>query len=123
MPPGEKNQVDFVDDIRVCNVEVVFKQVHAQVPVYLVDSQLQTSRFDCLCQARQQSLGQESTHILVNNLLSLSKGRTSKMRCNLRCRIVHKLSILPKHVLRAGAALLLLRVRAAAVGLTALRRL
>lgn len=62
VPPGEKNQVDFVDDIRVCNVEVVFKQVHTQVPVYLVDSQHHTPRFRLLASGQAMKTWGKNQH-------------------------------------------------------------
>jgi hypothetical protein len=63
---------------------------------------------------------------LVNQLLALLEGRLPKVRRDLRCRVVHELAVLAKHVLRAGAPslllLLLLRVRAGSVA-AMLRRL
>jgi hypothetical protein len=49
------------------------------------------------------------THVLLHILLSMLKGRLSKLRRHLRCRVVHEVAILAKDV-AAGASLLLIWV-------------
>jgi len=97
MPPGEEDNVEFVGDIAICHVEVVFEGGEADEAAELVSLASMSESFS--------AISRMETHILLHVLLPGIHGTLAHLESQLCCRIVDEAAKRGVHVVPPGSLL------------------
>lgn len=109
VPPGEEHEEEFIDDVRVGDVEVVLQSRNVNIATDL-------ERW--LAVEGQRGEGDRGAHVLLDVFLAVLESSLAKLSGDLSGGIIHKLAIGAKDVARAATLLL---IGIAAVALLRLR--
>ena len=113
VPPREQDEEELVDDVGICDVEVVLERVDVDVAVELDE------RASAVLKVSSEEGSAWIPYVLLHILLVVLEGRLAELGGDLGGGIVHELAVPAKDVAGGGAALLLV----GAAGIALLRAL